>query len=170
MTEVWQPANPEFVQHAAAPALSRGARKAAAMSLLTARRAHGDMPPQLRKAPSQSRSRMLVDSVKQACLIALEQRGAQQLSVSAIVEISGVTFGSIYQYFPNLDGIIAAIYDDAITAALARASEEGNVDAVMQSLRTHLETLDAGFERDFYSRYYSAMLDSLTDTTLAKAS
>jgi len=168
MTDVWHSRTTDALPHNSF-SYSLAARKAAARSLSTVRQAHGDMPPQLRKVPSQSRSRMLVDSVKEACMLALDQRGIEGLSVSAIVEVSGVTFGSIYQYFPNLDGIIAAIYDDTITAALARASEHGEVEAEMSALCDELKSLDERFERDFYARYYSTMLQSLTEAKQDRA-
>lgn len=67
--------------------------------------------PALRKLPNQSRSRALVDAVAQACLHILDDEGDEALTVARIAEVSGAAVGSIYQYFPNKDAIIAMLYE-----------------------------------------------------------
>lgn len=67
--------------------------------------------PVLRKHPNQSRSRALVDAVAQACLRILDEEGDEALSVARIAEVSGAAVGSIYQYFPNKDAIVAMLYE-----------------------------------------------------------
>lgn len=72
------------------------------------------LPGQLplpRKRPNQSRSRALVDAVAQACLRILDEAGDEALTVARIAEVSGASVGSIYQYFPNKDAIIAVLYE-----------------------------------------------------------
>ncbi len=67
--------------------------------------------PVLRKHPNQSRSRALVDAVAQACLRILDEEGDEALTVARIAEVSGAAVGSIYQYFPNKDAIVAMMYE-----------------------------------------------------------
>ena len=67
--------------------------------------------PTLRKRPMQARSRALVDAVAQACLLILDEGGDEALTVARIAEVSGVAVGSIYQYFPNKDAIVALLYE-----------------------------------------------------------
>ncbi len=67
--------------------------------------------PVLRKQPNQSRSRALVDAVAQACLRILDEEGDEALTVARIAEVSGAAVGSIYQYFPNKDAIVAMLYE-----------------------------------------------------------
>lgn len=67
--------------------------------------------PALRKRPNQSRSRALVDAVAQACLRILDEEGDEVLTVARIAEVSGAAVGSIYQYFPNKDAIVAMLYE-----------------------------------------------------------
>jgi len=67
--------------------------------------------PALRKRPTQSRSRSLVEAVEQACLRILDETGEASLTVARIAEVSGVAVGSIYQYFPNKDSIVALLYE-----------------------------------------------------------
>lgn len=72
--------------------------------------------PQPRKRPIQSRSQALVDAIEQACLRILDAEGAQALTVQRIAEVSGATVGSIYQYFPNKDAIVALVYERMLQA------------------------------------------------------
>lgn len=67
--------------------------------------------PAPRKRPNQSRSRALVDAVAQACLRILDEEGDEALTVARIAEVSGAAVGSIYQYFPNKDAIVATLYE-----------------------------------------------------------
>ena len=67
--------------------------------------------PTPRKRPNQSRSRALVDAVAQACLHILDEEGEEALTVARIAEVSGAAVGSIYQYFPNKDAIVAMLYE-----------------------------------------------------------
>lgn len=67
--------------------------------------------PTPRKRPNQSRSRALVDAVAQACLRILDEEGDEALTVARIAEVSGAAVGSIYQYFPNKDAIVAMLYE-----------------------------------------------------------
>lgn len=69
-----------------------------------------ETPPAPRKLPKQRRSRMLVESIKQACRQILEHEGAGHLSAMHLSQISGVAVGSIYQYYPNLQAIVADVY------------------------------------------------------------
>ena len=67
--------------------------------------------PTLRKRPNQSRSRALVDAVAQACLQILDEAGDEALTVARVAEVSGAAVGSIYQYFPSKDAIVAMLYE-----------------------------------------------------------
>lgn len=67
--------------------------------------------PAPRKHPHQSRSRALVEAVAQACLRILDEASEDALTVARIAEVSGAAVGSIYQYFPNKDAIVAMLYE-----------------------------------------------------------
>lgn len=66
-----------------------------------------------RKAPQQSRSRATVASIKQATLELAAKRGFADLTTAMIAERAGVSKGSLYQYFPNRDAILLALFEDA---------------------------------------------------------
>ncbi|MET0380103.1 MAG: TetR/AcrR family transcriptional regulator, partial [Spongiibacteraceae bacterium] len=65
-----------------------------------------------RRVPRQCRSRILVDSIKQACLKLMTEEPRAALTATRIADVTGVTIGSLYQYFPSVDAIIAAIFED----------------------------------------------------------
>lgn len=63
----------------------------------------------LRKSPTQKRSRNTVATVLDATVLMLEQGGLAALNTNAIAQRAGVSIGSLYQYFPSKDSILAAL-------------------------------------------------------------
>lgn len=122
--------------------------------------------PALRKRPTQSRSRALVDAVEQACLRILDEAGEEALTVARIVEISGVAVGSIYQYFPNKDAIVALLYErvlDEESEELLRVRARLVGVPLKSALRDILaniirvETRLFKLNKAFHLRYHSAL-------------
>lgn len=122
--------------------------------------------PALRKRPSQSRSRALVDAVEQACLRILDESGEESLTVARIAEISGVAVGSIYQYFPNKDAIVALLYErilDQESEELLKVRERLVGVPLKAALRDILaniirvETRLFKLNKAFHLRYHSAL-------------
>ena len=64
-----------------------------------------------RKLPSQARSAVTVDAVMRATARILVKRGYQATTTNHIAEAAGVSVGSLYQYFPNKEAIVAALLD-----------------------------------------------------------
>jgi AcrR family transcriptional regulator len=64
-----------------------------------------------RKQPSQSRSRATVETILDGCTRVLDQEGVHAATTSRIAEASGVSIGSLYQYFENRDAILNALQD-----------------------------------------------------------
>lgn len=69
-------------------------------------------PFSARKLPRQRRSRTTVESIKQATLELLSEVGLQGFGTDRIAERAGVSIGSLYQYFPNREAILQALYED----------------------------------------------------------
>lgn len=65
----------------------------------------------LRKLPVQERSRVTVDAVLEATARILIREGFDQASTNRIAALAGVSVGSLYQYFPSKDAIVAALID-----------------------------------------------------------
>lgn len=64
-----------------------------------------------RKLPRQERSRALFEAILDAAARILAQQGRDALNTNLVAEKAGVSIGSLYQYFPNRDAIIAAVAD-----------------------------------------------------------
>ena len=60
----------------------------------------------MRKQPQQQRAKIVVDSILQATQLCVAEYGLMQVTTPKIAEKSGVSVGSIYQYFENKDQII----------------------------------------------------------------
>lgn len=63
-----------------------------------------------RKTPKQARSQDMVDIILDATARVLAKRGYAGTNTNLIAKIAGVSVGSIYQYFPNKDSLIAALH------------------------------------------------------------
>ena len=78
-----------------------------------------EIPAQPRKEPRQARSIALVRAVKQTALQIIDNEGREALNAVRLAEDSGVAISSIYEYFPTMEALIAAIFDDYRTEAHA---------------------------------------------------
>lgn len=64
-----------------------------------------------RKSASQERSRATVDALLEATARLLVKEGYDRASTNRIAEVAGVSIGSLYQYFPNKEALVAAVID-----------------------------------------------------------
>ncbi|WP_431699685.1 TetR/AcrR family transcriptional regulator [Pseudomonas sp. BR20] len=62
-----------------------------------------------RKIPAQARSRATVEAIIQAATYILTKVGWEGLTTNAIAERAGVNIGSLYQFFPNKEAVIAEL-------------------------------------------------------------
>lgn len=62
-----------------------------------------------RKSPSQPRSERTVEAIVEAAARILETEGLGGFNTNAVADKAGVSVGSLYQYFPNKDALIAAL-------------------------------------------------------------
>ncbi len=62
-----------------------------------------------RKTPSQPRSERTVEAIVEAAARILETRGLAGFNTNAVADKAGVSVGSLYQYFPNKDALIATL-------------------------------------------------------------
>ncbi|MGH7461839.1 MAG: TetR/AcrR family transcriptional regulator [Longimicrobiales bacterium] len=70
------------------------------------------VPARPRKRPRQERSVMLVDALKKAGWEILEREGRDALSLERLSVRAGVAVSSIYEYFPTMESLVVAIFDD----------------------------------------------------------
>jgi AcrR family transcriptional regulator len=64
-----------------------------------------------RKSASQERSRLTVKAIVDATARILVREGFDKASTNRIAEVAGVSIGSLYQYFPSKEAIVAALID-----------------------------------------------------------
>jgi AcrR family transcriptional regulator len=64
-----------------------------------------------RKLASQERSRVTVDALVEATARLLVREGFDTTSTNKIAEQAGVSIGSLYQYFPGKEALVAAVAD-----------------------------------------------------------
>ena len=64
-----------------------------------------------RKSASQERSRLTVDALLEATARVLLKEGYDRASTNRIAQVAGVSIGSLYQYFPSKEALVAAVID-----------------------------------------------------------
>lgn len=64
-----------------------------------------------RKQPSQGRSKATVTAILEAAAHIFEEQGYGKMTTNAVAELAGVSIGSLYQYFPNKEALICAVYE-----------------------------------------------------------
>ena len=64
-----------------------------------------------RKSPTQQRSQLTVAALLKATAHILVKEGYESASTNKIAEAAGVSIGSLYQYFPSKEALVAAVID-----------------------------------------------------------
>lgn len=62
-----------------------------------------------RKQPHQARSQTTVEAIVEAAAQLIGRKGLDGFNTNAVAERAGVSIGSLYQYFPNKDAIMATL-------------------------------------------------------------
>lgn len=65
-----------------------------------------------RKAPRQKRAQATVRAILEATAQLLVEHGYRKTSTNRIAKRAGVSVGSLYQYFPNRESIVIALFED----------------------------------------------------------
>lgn len=118
--------------------------------------------PQPRKSPRQIRSQNTVETILQATARVLATHGYAGTNTNLIAETAGVSVGSLYQYFPNKNALIAALHNrhdnqmldviDAVLDSNPAATLRERVAAIVEAmLHAHLlePALHRVLEREF---------------------
>lgn len=109
------------------------------------------------RTPRQARARATVDTIVEAGLILLAEKGPKGTSTRNIAERAGIGVGSLYEYFENREAIHQAMFERIIADAAAvlrplipsivRIPVRGAVLEVLTRLREWLERDDARYVR-----------------------
>lgn len=70
-----------------------------------------------RKKPKQQRAITTAEAVIQAAEQVIISEGFQNATTNRIAEVAGVSIGSLYQYFPNKEAIVAALIEETVSKA-----------------------------------------------------
>ena len=99
-----------------------------------------------RKHASQERSRVTVDALVEATARILVKEGFDKASTNRIAEAAGVSIGSLYQYYPGKEALVAAVIDrhnqqimQLVRGAMAHAAMEPIAQAVRRLVAVAVE-------------------------------
>ena len=73
---------------------------------------------ELRKQPRQERSRALVDALLEATRQLMVEEGLEAVTTARVAERAGASIGSLYQYFPGREALLAAVIDRKLESDL----------------------------------------------------
>lgn len=103
------------------------------------------------KAPRQARSKATVDAIVEATGQVFERGGYRRTTAVKVAERAGVSVGSLYQYFPDKEAMIAAFFErrlaediELMQAVAVRALDASPVAL----LRIAVEEMVALYRRD----------------------
>jgi AcrR family transcriptional regulator len=104
-----------------------------------------------RKRASQERSRATVAALVEATARILVREGFDKASTNRIAEVAGVSVGSLYQYFPGKEALVAAVvekHNRDIMDAVGDALAELNSLPLEQAVRRLVAVAVAGHRVD----------------------
>jgi AcrR family transcriptional regulator len=99
-----------------------------------------------RKSASQDRSKATVDALLAATARILVKEGYDRASTNKVAEAAGVSIGSLYQYFPSKEALVAAVIErhigemmDVVRASLVRVALLPLADAARELVRVMID-------------------------------
>lgn len=102
-----------------------------------------------KKRPRQQRAKVTVEALLEATTRIVERGGYEALTTNRVAEVAGVSIGSVYEYFPNKQALMAAVAGRTLNAI---------VDEIDAGLKQALRTLEP---REALSRWFGIMFDAL---------
>ena len=100
-----------------------------------------------RKSPVQARSTATVQTLHVAAIQVLTQEGLSRCTTTRIAERAGMSVGSLYQYYPNRDALLAAVLEKHLDDRPARQDQphhRRNGDERNDSQRVRQRALQRG--------------------------
>jgi AcrR family transcriptional regulator len=111
-----------------------------------------------RKNPRQKRSQELVDAMLDAATRVLSERGLDAATTNEIARVAGVSVGSLYQYFPGKEAMLAAALERNYLRGMERvfALPARSAASFGELLREGLEAVVELYRKDL--KFYRAVL------------
>jgi AcrR family transcriptional regulator len=95
-----------------------------------------------RKAAKQQRSRFTIEAILEATARIVGQVGLERANTNRIAELAGVSIGSLYQYFPGKEALLAALIEreaqadlDAMRSVIEGCRERSLAETIEMSVR-----------------------------------
>lgn len=107
-----------------------------------------------RKEPKQERSRQTYQVILQGAAKIIRKFGVQKFSTNKVAEESGVSIGSLYQYFPSKEAVIAALIDQTFEYEYARLKDR--LDSISPKIGAR-EVI-----KQIFTHYYGANPEDLS--------
>ncbi|WP_280151439.1 TetR/AcrR family transcriptional regulator [Piscinibacter sp. XHJ-5] len=112
------------------------------------------------KRPSQARARFTVQAIYDAFVRIWQAQGWERLTTRAVALETGISVGTLYEYFPNKQALLSGYVRqgmDALLAAIDKQVVQAN-DAPWQERLHHLLRLTHGIDAPELQYYDSKML------------
>ncbi|RUM27652.1 TetR/AcrR family transcriptional regulator [Rhizobium vallis] len=105
------------------------------------RRRQSQHSGQLRRIPSQQRGRERFEKILAVASELIESHGSDSLKMSEIVEKAGLSFGALYQYFPDKTSIIRTLAERfneegrrCVEAELAKVADPADLQGALATI------------------------------------
>ena len=95
-----------------------------------------------RKTPIQARATVTVEAIFEATIQVLLSHGGDRLTTSRVAERAGVSVGTLYQYFPNKQSLLFAVFEDhvnKVAMAVEWACEQAHHKPLADMIRQVVE-------------------------------
>src|SRR5262252_4486356 len=95
-----------------------------------------------RKQPRQARSKATVDTILEATARVLIKHGYDGLTTNGVAVAAGVSIGSLYQYFPNKEALVAGLiarHGDEMHASVEKELVRVAAMPIKQAVRAMIE-------------------------------
>ena len=104
-----------------------------------------------RKLPLQARATVTVQAISEATVQVLLSLGADRLTTTRVAERAGVSVGTLYQYYPNKQSLLFALFEDhlaKVSGAVEAACEHARHKPMSEMIRYVVEAfVDAKMNR-----------------------
>ncbi len=101
-------------------------------------------PLKPRKSPVQARSAATIDALHTAVIQVLTREGLSRCTTTRIAERAGMSVGSVYQYYPNRDALLAAVLERHLSG-IAETMEQVCLDCRGLPVTRMAEALVEGY-------------------------
>ena len=94
-----------------------------------------------RRRPRQARAQATVDAIIQATARVLVEDGYDRASTNRIAQAAGVSIGSLYQYFPSKEALVAALVETHVDRMMEAVTRILDTDTEPSDLHASADTL-----------------------------